>query len=745
MNCSENDHRAAFTARLTLLKLSSRVSVMGWRFRRSVKIAPGVRWNFGTRGSSWSIGPRGFKLNFSNRGTRRTVSIPGTGISHSEMLGGPDRQDPGRHRFASPSPPAEPESSRVRVYGSLTDQTASEAVASWARREFPILGRMLPSVVTSIKRDTVERTDVQYTITRRQVVVRAEPLPRKVKPQGPAPNPGDFDAWTDVEKVLQLDPTIAVCPACDGEGSRQCPQCNGTVEFTCDICAGAGQIISERSGKLVKCRSCGGDGLKRCPCRDGFLQCSGCAGKGVAKVRLAVDEDQRYEGCVSGDVEFQRADLSNISPDSVKTTLVWTGTPTAASSPVQRALRDCPLNPPTLSSHDKVTHVRVETRSSQSAVVSYELAGEVGTVTIQGWSGELKPGASALQPLWILKRRLRRTWVLAFLGCLGLLGWFASRHAYYAESPATANLSLLALLLPVALLPLVAHLARPRPARSALRLTAYSLLGMFLFAMQVVQASTGPDLERAHSLRAAGQLEGARREALSAVEVGRDIKPAKALHDEIQLQLLSGNRNSGSTWLELQNAHFFTDTARRKAQDDAVDQVGEITGALLEKGDYRQSLVILAGVPAHFRDSPRIRERLVSARRLNAEAAAAFITSRQPLEQRIAACEQIRQPIAELATASEPFTKAVQIERACLALQAEQQRQLRLAEQAQLAERLRAERAAKAEQRRQQAASRAWATAPLLCRDGTLSPSCVCGGSRRGCCSHHGGVAGCSQ
>lgn len=31
----------------------------------------------------------------------------------------------------------------------------------------------------------------------------------------------------------------------------------------------------------------------------------------------------------------------------------------------------------------------------------------------------------------------------------------------------------------------------------------------------------------------------------------------------------------------------------------------------------------------------------------------------------------------------------------------------------------------------------------ILCRDGTLSPSCVCGGPLRGCCSHHGGVASC--
>lgn len=31
----------------------------------------------------------------------------------------------------------------------------------------------------------------------------------------------------------------------------------------------------------------------------------------------------------------------------------------------------------------------------------------------------------------------------------------------------------------------------------------------------------------------------------------------------------------------------------------------------------------------------------------------------------------------------------------------------------------------------------------VLCRDGTISKSCVCGGSYRGCCSRHGGVAGC--
>ena len=59
---------------------------MGFRFRRSVSLLPGIRLNFGTRGVSTSVGGRGFTLNFGKRGIRTTVGSPGTGISYSEML-----------------------------------------------------------------------------------------------------------------------------------------------------------------------------------------------------------------------------------------------------------------------------------------------------------------------------------------------------------------------------------------------------------------------------------------------------------------------------------------------------------------------------------------------------------------------------------------------------------------------------------------------------------------------------------
>jgi hypothetical protein len=51
------------------------------------------------------------------------------------------------------------------------------------------------------------------------------------------------------------------------------------------------------------------------------------------------------------------------------------------------------------------------------------------------------------------------------------------------------------------------------------------------------------------------------------------------------------------------------------------------------------------------------------------------------------------------------------------------------------------------EYRRQEAAERreARASRGLMCNDGSESPGCSCGGSWSGCCSHHGGVAGCGD
>jgi hypothetical protein len=58
------------------------------RFRKSIRIAPGVRINLSRSGISTSLGGRGATVNIGRKGTRTTVGIPGTGISFSQRAGG---------------------------------------------------------------------------------------------------------------------------------------------------------------------------------------------------------------------------------------------------------------------------------------------------------------------------------------------------------------------------------------------------------------------------------------------------------------------------------------------------------------------------------------------------------------------------------------------------------------------------------------------------------------------------------
>lgn len=57
---------------------------MGFRFRKGVRILPGVRLNITKRGlSSLSLGGKGITYNIGKKGTRATGGMPGTGLSYS--------------------------------------------------------------------------------------------------------------------------------------------------------------------------------------------------------------------------------------------------------------------------------------------------------------------------------------------------------------------------------------------------------------------------------------------------------------------------------------------------------------------------------------------------------------------------------------------------------------------------------------------------------------------------------------
>lgn len=78
---------------------------MGVRFRRSIRLGPGVRLNLSKTGVGASFGVRGARYSVHSSGRRtRSVGIPGTGISYVEtQVGGRStgRRSVGRQTYVS--------------------------------------------------------------------------------------------------------------------------------------------------------------------------------------------------------------------------------------------------------------------------------------------------------------------------------------------------------------------------------------------------------------------------------------------------------------------------------------------------------------------------------------------------------------------------------------------------------------------------------------------------------------------
>jgi Protein of unknown function (DUF4236) len=69
---------------------------MGLRFRKSIRLAPGIRMNLSGSGLSCSIGPRGASVTVGKRGTYVNAGIPGTGLYSRQRIDGPSQSQSNR-------------------------------------------------------------------------------------------------------------------------------------------------------------------------------------------------------------------------------------------------------------------------------------------------------------------------------------------------------------------------------------------------------------------------------------------------------------------------------------------------------------------------------------------------------------------------------------------------------------------------------------------------------------------------
>lgn len=73
---------------------------MGWGFKKSFKILPGVKINVGKKGiSSATVGGKLARVNVGKKGVSASTSVPGTGVSYNQKLTGNHKQAPERKCF----------------------------------------------------------------------------------------------------------------------------------------------------------------------------------------------------------------------------------------------------------------------------------------------------------------------------------------------------------------------------------------------------------------------------------------------------------------------------------------------------------------------------------------------------------------------------------------------------------------------------------------------------------------------
>jgi len=65
---------------------------MGFRFRKSVKLAPGLRLNFGKKSMSMTVGGKGGSINVGSRGVYANVGTPIPGLTYRTRLDSPTRE-----------------------------------------------------------------------------------------------------------------------------------------------------------------------------------------------------------------------------------------------------------------------------------------------------------------------------------------------------------------------------------------------------------------------------------------------------------------------------------------------------------------------------------------------------------------------------------------------------------------------------------------------------------------------------
>jgi hypothetical protein len=493
-----------------------------------------------------------------------------------------------------------------------------------------------------------------------------------------------------------------------------------------------------------------------CACRDGWIACAACNGKGKVEEWLEIVEEPFDRVTWAGSHEMARelpgcSDPQKFDTDfqgrPVPLLFSWRGrrvedVPTEWRHAIQRS--NLAGAHPT---EDRIQDIAVQVFRGEITTVEYQLASVSGSVQVQGWDGRTVENPSSREPFRLRRRRVLQGMSGAAMAGAALAMGYGARHSFFRSTPNYGLLWMLALVLGLCLIPLMLWWVLPAQRRSRRGALVAGVPALLVALAQIGFAATGgPSLDHARAAAEKGQLEKALRESVACYDLGIEKDSAAWFHDRLQLGKVWQAHRPSQAW-EAAALPFLTEAGREQARAHAVEVTFRVTSALQERGNFAESAMVLDSAPVELRQSGPLvglRRRVLLA---SAEPLWKIIESpRKSLEDRVAACTSIAPYLPELsslpATSDAPSFSTDGVEEECDDLRQQRLREVKRQREAEAREDERAQRRAEAARR---AAQMRWAHAPLLCNDGTRSPSCLCGASsHRGCCSWHGGVAGCS-
>lgn len=639
---------------------------------------------------------------------------------------------------------------------------AADAVLSRAARSarrYLLSPLMFLRSVGGIERVVQAYHRARFIIERRSAVVCYGPAPAGSVPSAP-PDPTRIDLWqAEPAQVADASRVTVTCVECKGIGQSPCPELARKRHMLCSDCAGTGQVAGARGDK--KCSRCRGSGLLGCrTCFGGFIPCRLCEGSGRRSAWIEIRSEKHLQVKAERGHPLAQANSRLLQAND------FDGGPWPHTLLSDEIIQGSParwplvLHPTLDPRTERVLWTRLQVFGEGKLRIRYTTAIGQGVLSFDE-QGNGPLAESALRPLiW----RTRLVWGavgVCALGALVLTLRFITQHVWFARFGHGGWGLLLGLLAAPLVGAAVAEGLLPKGLRRPRRIIAPSLLaGTLGLAVSLLFALERPSSARAEAALRQGDLERASTEAealreshgeteasahiLDAVH-GQRFAAADTLEKRLELAAAAWSSAELRTqaWASVQRdcerliaeavfardakrladiqqltQPYLPEIAQRAAQQAAIAraeaclQSQDIDCALREERAARgQGAILDALAPA------RDRARAVLQGQLAADVKAAR-SSRSPTERHTALTHALK--VAEqlkALTGEEPEPSreqlAMQLKQAASRLEREEARQ----------------------QRRR-------AARPLLCCDNTRSPTCRCGGSTRGCCSHHGGVCG---